>query len=91
LATAKETPKIAFAPKFDLFGVPSKNHHLINLILLKNRNTYKFLSDNRIYILHRIQTPFRDMLFHHHEALQLHARQLMRPKALQLFLKLRCL
>jgi hypothetical protein len=28
------------------------------------------------------------MLFHHHEALQLHARQLMRPKALQLFLKL---
>lgn len=23
LQTAKETPKIAFAPRFDLFGVPS--------------------------------------------------------------------
>jgi hypothetical protein len=34
-ATARETPRMAFAPNFDLFGVPSKSHHLVNHVLFK--------------------------------------------------------
>jgi hypothetical protein len=57
LATAKETPKIAFAPKFDLFGYHLNQSSSDQFDFAQKQKHHKFLSDNRIYILHR-KTPF---------------------------------
>jgi hypothetical protein len=51
---------MAFAPKFDLFEYHLNQSSSDQFDFAQNRNTYKFLSDNRIYILHRIQNSFRD-------------------------------
>jgi hypothetical protein len=56
LATAKETPKMAFAPKFDLFEYHLNQSSSDQFDFVQN--TLQVLSDNRIYILHRIQNSF---------------------------------
>jgi hypothetical protein len=53
---------MAFAPKFDLFGY-HLNQSSSDQFDFAQRNTYKFLSDNRIYILHRIQNSFSEICF----------------------------
>jgi hypothetical protein len=73
-ATARETPKIAFAPKLDLYH--PNNHRLINQVLFKT----EVPTNSSLIILTfftAFKTPFPKMLFHHHVILLLHVLLLM--------------
>jgi hypothetical protein len=63
LATAKETPKIAFAPKFDLFEYHLNQSSSDQFDFAQKTEHLQVLSDNRIYILHRIQNSFSEICF----------------------------
>jgi hypothetical protein len=89
LATAKETPKMAFAPKFDLFEYHLNQSSSDQFDFAQKTETPTSSSAIIVFTFFTaFKTPFPRYAFPPSRILQLHARLLMRPKVLQLFLKL---